>query len=316
MGGSLNLHHPVACQALLDAAAEAGAAVIRGVRNVAVDPGASPSLSYRLGDGEQARTVSLEASLVVGADGRGSVVRRCVGIVLQQQEATSYVAGLLLAGVAGPDGHDVVMEHALGVCLLLRQGDDRARAYHIVPTEHRTRYAGDGGTERFLADATAPGSPLAAMLVNAHPIGPCGAVPGTDTWTDRPYADGVVLIGDAAGHNDPSVGCGLSIAMRDARVVRDLVLAGARRAEDFAPYGAERWERMRRLRLIGDLIAAATVEAGKAGQSRSIRRKRFANAMATMDADIFPLVLGMFAGPQTIPANLVNEAVLQRIRAV
>ncbi len=316
VGGSLNLHHPVACQALLDAAAQAGATVIRGVRNVAVDPGASPSLSYQLGDGEQARTVSLEASLVVGADGRGSVVRRCVGIVLQQQEATSYVAGLLLAGVAGPDGHDVVMEHALGVCLLLRQGDDRARAYHIVPTEHRTRYAGDGGTERFLADATAPGSPLAAMLVNAHPIGPCGAVPGTDTWTDRPYADGVVLIGDAAGHNDPSVGCGLSIAMRDARVVRDLVLAGARRAEDFAPYGAERWERMRRLRLIGDLIAAATVEAGKAGQSRSIRRKRFANAMATMDADIFPLVLGMFAGPQTIPANLVNEAVLQRIRAV
>lgn len=312
VGGSLNLHHPVACQALLDAAAQAGATVIRGVRNMVVVPGANPSLSYWHGDGEHANTVSIKASLVVGADGRGSAVRRCAGIVLQQQEATAYVAGLLLEGVAGPDGYDVVMEHDLGVCLLLRQGGGRARAYHIVPPEHRKRYAGDGGGARFLADAAAPGSPLAPVLTDARSIGPCGAVPGTDTWTDRPYADGVVLIGDAAGHNDPSVGCGLSIAMRDARVVRDLVLAGARRADDFTPYGAERLERMRRLRLIGDLIAAATVEAGG---NRSTRRRHFAHAMATMDADIFPLVLGMFAGPETIPAHLVNEAALRRFRA-
>lgn len=312
VGGSLNLHHPVACQALLDAAAQAGATVVRSVRNIEVAPGANPGLSYWHGDGEHAKTVSIEASLVVGADGRGSTVRRCAGIVLEKQEATAYVAGLLLEGVAGPDGYDVVMEHDLGVCLLIRQGGGRARVYHIVPAEHRTRYAGDGGVERFLADATAPGSPLATALAHARSIGPCGAVPGTDSWTDHPYAEGIVLIGDAAGHNDPSVGCGLSIAMRDARIVRDLVLAGARRADDFAAYGAERLERMRRLRLIGDLIAAATVEAGA---GRSTRRKHFAHAMATMDADIFPLVLGMFAGPETIPAHLVDEAVLQRFRA-
>ena len=310
--GSLNLHHPVACQALLDAAAGAGATVIRGVRNIAVAPGANPSLSYRLDEGEHTKVISLEASLIVGADGRGSAVRRGAGIVLQRQEATAYVAGLLLEGVADPDGHDIVMEHDLGVCLLLRQGGGHARAYHIVPPEHRTRYAGDGGAGRFLADATAHGSPLAPMLADARPIGPCGAVPGTDTWTGRPCADGVVLIGDAAGHNDPSVGCGLSIAMRDARMVRDLVLAGARRAEDFAPYGAERLERMRRLRLIGDLVAAATVEPG---EGRAARRRHFARAMATMDASIFPLVLGMFAGPETIPACLVSDAVLDRIRA-
>ncbi len=148
---------------------------------------------------------------------------------------------------------------------------------------------------------------------NAQPIGPCGAVPGTDTWTDRPYAEGIVLIGDAAGHNSPSVGCGLSIAMRDARMVRDLVLAGARSAQDFAPYGVERLERLRRLRLIGDLIAAATVEAGS---QRSARRKHFAQAMATMDKSIFPIIFGMFSGPETIPAHLVNDAVLDRIRAV
>ncbi len=211
VGGSLNLHHPHACQALLDAAAQAGAVVHRGVRDVVVVPGGSPTVTFRLGSTQR----ELKARLLVGADGRSSVVRRCAGIALQQQEASTYVVGLLFDGVAGCDAHDVVFEHDLGVCLLLRQGGGRARAYHIVPTEHRTRYAGDGGSARFLADATAPDSPLTECLVGARPAGPCGAVPGTDTWTDRPYAEGVVLIGDSAGHNDPGVGCGLSIAMRE-----------------------------------------------------------------------------------------------------
>ena len=51
-----------------------------------------------------------------------------------------------------------------------------------------------------------------------------GQNPGDDTWTDTPFAAGVVLVGDAAGHNDPIVGQGLSIALRDARMVRDLIL--------------------------------------------------------------------------------------------
>lgn len=60
-------------------------------------------------------------------------------------------------------------------------------------------------------------------------------------------------------------------------------------------------------------LAAATVEAGS---QRSARRKHFAQAMATMDKSIFPIMFGMFAGPETIPAHLVNDAVLDRIRAV
>jgi 2-polyprenyl-6-methoxyphenol hydroxylase-like FAD-dependent oxidoreductase len=65
----------------------------------------------------------------------------------------------------------------------------------------------------------------------------------------------VVLIGDAAGHNDPVIGQGLSIGLRDARLVRDLVLDGARDASAFVSYGSERMERMRRLRLIADILA-------------------------------------------------------------
>ena len=94
----------------------------------------------------------------------------------------------------------------------------------------------------------------------ATPAGPCAAYPGDDTWTDAPFAEGVVLIGDAAGHNDPIIGQGLSIALRDARIVRDLILDGARTAAAFASYGEERSSRMERLRFIADVLAVAQAE--------------------------------------------------------
>jgi menaquinone-9 beta-reductase len=319
VAGSLNLHHPLACQALLDAAAESGATVERGVSNLTFTSGVDTSapttsapntkLSYQC----QGVTRVIEACLVVGADGQQSIVRRHAGIELEQQEASANVAGLLLEGVTGPDEFDVVCENDVGVSLLMHQGGGRARAYQILPMEHRNRYVGDSAAEIFLGDATANGSPLAVALAHAYGIGPCASFAGTDTWTRHPYANGMVLIGDAAGHNDPSAGCGLSVAMRDARIVRDLILGGARSAKDFESYGAERSERLRRLRLIADVVTAATVETH---EGRSRRRRHFAKAMASMNDALAPLVQGMFRGPETIPAHAATDAALERVRAL
>jgi 2-polyprenyl-6-methoxyphenol hydroxylase-like FAD-dependent oxidoreductase len=46
-----------------------------------------------------------------------------------------------------------------------------------------------------------------------------------DVWVDHPYRDGVALVGDAAASNDPSWGQGLALALRDARVLSDELLA-------------------------------------------------------------------------------------------
>jgi len=315
VGGTLNLAHPVACQALLDRAEAAGATVRRGVRRVTVTPGgAGPVVGY---EDHRGRRSERRPALVVGADGRGSAVRRSAGIVLRSAEMTDFVAGLLLEGVAEPGvgevAADVMAEHAHGLCLLTWQGGGRARAYHVVPPDLRLRYAGPGGPERFLADLAGAGvDELTAAVAGAHPAGPCAAFPGTDTWTDTPYAAGVVLIGDAAGCSDPAIGCGLSVALRDVRLVRDLVLAGARAAADFAPYGEERRERMRRLRLVARLVISAAVD--PAGD-RSARRRRLAEASATFDPAVFPLLLAMFTGPETIPAELVDDSVIEHLRA-
>lgn len=310
--GTLNLAHPAACQALLDAATDAGASVRRGVTDVTVVMGPTPTVRFGSRDGN---SHEVRTSLVVGADGRASLVRRHAGITLHEQQATGWVAGLLMEGLdtaVAPADHDVLAETDQGLFLLLHQGNGLARGYHMVPTEERTRYAGAGGAARFVADAAAIAVPEAAALAAARPAGPCGAFPGTDTWTEHPFAEGVVLIGDAAGHNDPTIGCGLSIALRDARLVGELVLAGARRPPDFAPYGRERSDDLARLRLIADVISAAGVERAA---NRSARRQLFGRAMAAMDLQLFPLALGMFAGPETVPVTALDPTVLDRIRA-
>ena len=320
VGGTLNLAHPAASQALLDAAVAAGARVRRGVGHVTVTVGAGgagPVVELE----HDGRRHEIRPALVVGADGRASRVRQAAGIELESAETTDFVAGLLLDGVTAPGGGeatsgitpDITAEHAHGLCLLTHQGGGRARAYHVVPPALRTRYAGPAGPGRFIADLAETGvEELAAAVAGARPAGPCAAVAGTDTWTDEPYADGVVLVGDAAGHSDPAIGCGLSIALRDVRLVRDLVLAGARSAADFAPYGQERRERMRRLRLVARLVITAAVEPA---ENRTARRKLLGEAMTTFDPAIFPVLLAMFTGPETIPAELVDEAIFDRLRA-
>jgi 2-polyprenyl-6-methoxyphenol hydroxylase-like FAD-dependent oxidoreductase len=309
IGGSLNLRHPDACQALLDAAAAAGVTVVRGVSDVQVSAGSSPSVQYAL-DGVGAE---LRPSLVVGAEGRRSVTRRALGITLERQPETSYIAGLLLDDVVGvPDDHDVFVGENDVWFLLFHQGDARARAYVCTGLSGQHRFAGPDGAARFLEACAVSSYPWSQQVAAATPAGPCATYPGDDTWCAEPYVDGAVLIGDAAGHNDPIIGQGLSIALRDARIVRDLVLDGARTAAAFAAYGAERMDRMARVRFAADVMAATQAEDA---DNRDARRGYVGERMDTMDAEVFPLIVGIFAGPETIPEELLDPGLLERIRA-
>jgi 2-polyprenyl-6-methoxyphenol hydroxylase-like FAD-dependent oxidoreductase len=234
--GSLNIRHPDACQALMDAAAAAGATVVRDVHDVKLSTGPTMSVAYSA-DGNH----EVAARLVVGADGRSSTVRRQAAINLHREDPISYVSGLLVDGLDGvPDDHDVVVSEGDLFFLMFHQGLGRARLYVCAGRSGQRRFAGPDGAERLLAAWNPRGYPWSTLLTAAAPAGPCATYPGDDTWTETPFADGVVLIGDAAGHNDPIIGEGLSIAMRDARTVRDLILDGARQPADFAPYGQER----------------------------------------------------------------------------
>jgi 2-polyprenyl-6-methoxyphenol hydroxylase-like FAD-dependent oxidoreductase len=61
------------------------------------------------------------------------------------------------------------------------------------------------------------------MLADARAAGPQGIFSNADIWPETAAADRVVLIGDAAGTNDPSVGNGIAMALRDVRELRDAI---------------------------------------------------------------------------------------------
>jgi 2-polyprenyl-6-methoxyphenol hydroxylase-like FAD-dependent oxidoreductase len=151
--------------------------------------------------------------------------------------------------------------------------------------------------------------PQAASIAAATPIGPCATLSAEDTWVDVPYADGVVLIGDAAGYNNPIIGEGTSIAMRDARMVADLLLGdGDWSTARFAPYADERRERMRRLRFTASLDAALYTTFGPAGAAR---RGRFFGRM--QDPNFRGGIL--FAAQTAAPENAPDWAFTDEFRA-
>jgi menaquinone-9 beta-reductase len=195
---------------------------------------------------------------------------------------------------------------------MFHQGGGRARVYLCPGLSGQHRFSGRQGTERFLAACAISCYPWSKQVAAGTPAGPVATYPGDDTWTAAPYTNGVLLIGDAAGHNDPIIGQGLSIALRDARIVRDLVLDGARTPEAFSPYGQERLTRMATLRFIADVLAVSQAEDA---DNRAARRAFVGDKMAAMDPEIFTVLVGAFAGPETVPADLINPDLLERIRA-
>jgi 2-polyprenyl-6-methoxyphenol hydroxylase-like FAD-dependent oxidoreductase len=239
-------------------------------------------------------------------------VRKQVGISLERQDPMNYVAGLLIEGLEDvPDDHDVNASEGDMFFVMFHQGRGRARAYLVPGLSGQHRFAGPSGTANFLAACKIDCYPWSAAVASGTPAGPCATYPGDDTWTDTPYAEGVVLIGDAAGHNDPIIGQGLSIALRDARVVRDLILDGARQPSDFRHYGQERMTRMERLRFAADVLSVSQCEDA---ENRRARRAFLGEKLATMDSEYFPIVLGMFIGPESIPQELLRPELLERIR--
>jgi 2-polyprenyl-6-methoxyphenol hydroxylase-like FAD-dependent oxidoreductase len=120
----------------------------------------------------------------------------------------------------------------------------------------------------------------------------------------------VVLIGDAAGHNDPLTGQGLSITLRDVRIVRDIVLARDWRQTAFESYVEERSERMRRLRITARFTALLRVRFGPAAAATRVRVMR----RIREEGRLSPIGAGI-AGPEKLPAEAFEQATINAVMA-
>ncbi len=168
---------------------------------------------------------SVKAALIVGADGRASIVRRSLGLWTSPRNC-SRMMGIALRGVNLPlEGYGHVICGGPGPILIYRLEDDSVRVIVDVPLGHSSRdlvglmsdsYAG------WMPEGLRPafGEALRARRF----LGAANALRPRATYGSSRR----VLIGDAAGHYHPLTAVGMTLGFGDA-----LSLAEGREFGDF-----------------------------------------------------------------------------------
>jgi 2-polyprenyl-6-methoxyphenol hydroxylase-like FAD-dependent oxidoreductase len=307
--GGLCLGHPAACDIFAQLATAAGAGLLRGAGDISITPGVRPRVSCTH-DGAK---LEFQPRLVIGADGRNSSVRKQLGFKVNADEPHNLLGGMLVKGVPSwPRDMQVIGVEDRFHFLIFPQGDDQLRLYGCYQFADKARFDGPTRREKLIDAFSKLGClPYAEAIAASIPIGPFNSFSNEDHWIDDPTGPGIVLIGDAAGHNDPILGQGLSIALRDVRLVseilRDARTAG--RAPDFRPYVEERAERMRRLRITARLASMLRVEFGPEQRKR---RARVGKRVA--EGQLAPVPASLI-GPERLPAEAFLPETIDRLLA-
>lgn len=208
--------------ALAEGVRAAGIQVLAPERVVSVE--ARPShVEVTLGSGRV-----LTAPLVVGAEGRGSLVRKAAGIeaVGWDYPQTGVVCTVKLQRGHGGVAHEYFLPG--GPFAILPLTEDRAS---LVWTEKRSR-----------AEALKAASPEA---FNAHLVrrfgdflgdievmGPVFTYPLSIAVAERLYAPRIALLGDAAHGVHPIAGQGLNLGLKGAAAMAEVIVEAARLGED------------------------------------------------------------------------------------
>ena len=310
VAGTMNLYHPTATEALVEAAAAAGGTFIPGVADVRVKPGSPPVVEWSDAGGSH----RISPRLVVGADGRASTVRGQIGAELVRDPVAHLVAGLRVEGIDGVDEDTNVLARERDLLFFsFPQGGGRARLYFAMPAGQRDRFEGAGAATRFLAAVGGLTSvPDPGRWGAARPAGPCATFQAEDAWADRATAPGVVLIGDAAGYNNPLTGQGQSLAVRDAGALADVLLMNPTwDTEALESYAAVRAERLRRARVA--CLVEVWANDGFEVQDAEERRRRYGRAFA--DPILGRLLAGEEVGYDTMDRTPTDTEARERLFA-
>jgi 2-polyprenyl-6-methoxyphenol hydroxylase-like FAD-dependent oxidoreductase len=265
-----------------------------------VVPGAKPRVTVEGRNG----AYEVEARLVVGVDGRASMVRQWAGFTTRNDPAKLLFAGVLFDRVPAPvdEFYHVVAPGRGLTALIFPQHDGHARTYfgfHLQSGVERLQ--GGADMPRYRALSHEIGVPE-EFYADAKPIGPLSTFDGADSWVEHPYHDGVALVGDAASTSDPTWGQGMSLTLRDARVLRDALLADDDWDRAGHAYAAEHDRYYAIVRRADGWYADLFMELGPVADERRAR------ALPLLAADPSRAIDVGMAGPEA----LCDEAARQR----
>ncbi|MEP7116466.1 MAG: NAD(P)/FAD-dependent oxidoreductase [Acidobacteriota bacterium] len=257
---------------LVAEAVRAGAQFDQGasVRAVATCGAGVTGVVLRTASGDR----HLPARLVIGADGRGSVVARQFALATAPAQPRRWALGVYAHGVAGVDATCGEMHVRAGSYLGIAPVVDGLTNVCLVVPYQRAQH-----------DVRAPWSSIAAAVAADRLLAPrfIGATPATTPMVLGPMAvdvslpghEGVLLAGDAAGFIDPMTGDGMRLALYGgqlaAEVAADVLTGRLARGAAVAELAARRhaafaakWRFNRGLRAVVDLdpaVRAATLAA-------------------------------------------------------
>lgn len=207
------------------------------------------------------RSHAFRAPLVVGADGRASVVAQRLGCRrphrLRRMAVVTYVAG-----VAGCRDRGEIFVDPPDYAILNPLAPDRVNLSVVAPLAHVAPWS--GRLETFLLARVRQLPHLARRLDGAALAAPVQALGPLAHRVDPPRLGGVLLVGDAAGFFDPLTGEGVYSALRGAELAAETI-GGALDAGDWSAARLRRYQGARRRAFRGKawVIRALQVVVGR-----------------------------------------------------
>jgi flavin-dependent dehydrogenase len=209
------------------------------VRDVLRDGERVVGVEAKCGDGKEA----IRARLVVGADGRYSVVSRVLGLdrpvpLLRQTGLVAHYRG-----VEGFECHGELHVGRQGYAGIAPLEDGLTNVAYVAGAE--TVATRGMEIERFFEESLAAMPLVKERLTGARRVGGIRGIGPMAHRTCRTAGDGFILVGDAAGFLDPFTGEGIYEALRAAQIAAPVV-AAALRSRDTSAGALEPYRRARR----------------------------------------------------------------------
>ena len=229
---------------LLENARRCGVTVREGTRVIGLsragDRGFAVAIRAASGAAETVR-----ARAIVGADGRSSIVARRLGLRRRDPHRRWAIMGHF-RGVCTPREHGEMIVTPYGYCGINPLPAGLANVCIVVdPRRRGAELPGRPGLVAYFKSAIEAQSLTRRRMARAELADGLWATGPMACRSARPVADGVLLVGDAAGFFDPFTGEGIGMALRGGEMAAE-VLGEALRRNDLSAAGLARYETLRR----------------------------------------------------------------------